>query len=67
MTNRAFSSLPRFQRAVYAVLDEAIRPRPNTRVTKGKLRGCRFAVWARDEAKEAESRVKERATTSNPG
>jgi hypothetical protein len=38
-------------------------PRPNTRVTKGKLRGQDFAEWARDEAKEAESRVKERGTS----
>jgi hypothetical protein len=34
-------------------------PKPNTRDTKGKLRGSDFAEGARDEAKEAESRVKE--------
>src|SRR4051794_1087417 len=35
---------------------DADRPRPNTRVTKGKLEGRHFAVWAKGEAKEAKSK-----------
>jgi hypothetical protein len=33
----------------------------NNRVTKGKLRGCHFAKWGKDEETEAESRRQERA------
>ena len=39
------------------------RPQPNTRVTEGKLEGRHFALRASDEAKKAESRVKERGTS----
>ena len=47
--------------------ESSCRPRPNTRVTKGKLEGRHFAEWAKGEAKEAKSRDEESAMTSNRG
>jgi hypothetical protein len=43
------------------------RPKPNIRVTKGKLRGYQVAVWAKDEELEANLRDEEVATTANRG
>jgi hypothetical protein len=42
-------------------------PKPNNRVTKGKLEGQHFALWRKDEAQKANSRDEEPATTSNRG
>ena len=42
-------------------------PKPNIRDTRGKVMGQHFAKGAKDEAEEAESRVKWRAMTSNRG
>jgi hypothetical protein len=37
-----------------AMTGSTSRPKPNNRVTKGKLRGRHFAFWAKGEAKTLE-------------
>jgi hypothetical protein len=40
-------------------------PKPNVRVTKGKLSGLHFAEYAKDEEREASLREDEALTSSN--
>jgi hypothetical protein len=58
---------PTGRRAILLLRRIPSGPRPNNRVTKGKLEGQHFAVWANDEEPEANPRGGSAATTPNRG
>src|SRR5262249_21335449 len=61
------SSDPAGQNQVPLEYCRRCRPKPNIRVTMGKLEGLHFAEWAKDGEKQNESGVEKRGTTWNCG